>query len=138
MKPKNIKQLQSQSRHLQARWVDRNTLVVESTTSSQANHVVTVEFLHGGPEGTAQSVRARCTCPWAMHNGTACSHVMAALEYLASKKNRTLSFWASRDDARRQKNRMFYLMGNREEDGVWITSRTEAPIDSFAEESASA
>lgn len=118
MKPKNIKQLQNQSRRLRARWVDTNTVVVESTSSPRANHVVTVEFEEDG------SILTRCTCPWAIHQGVACSHVMAALEYLASKKQRTLSFWENLEDAKRQKNRMFYLVGSRADEGVWVTSRT--------------
>ena len=51
---------------------------------------------------------------------------MAALEYLASLKDRTLSFWPTQNDARRQKQRTFYLSGGRNDDGqrgVWITSR---------------
>ena len=120
MKPTNIKSLQAQSRHLSARLVDKHTMVVESTTNPTANHVVTVRF------GANDQVYARCTCEWATHNGIACSHVMAALEYLASLKERTLSFWPTQDDALRQKQRVFYLSGGPNDDGqrgVWITSR---------------
>jgi hypothetical protein len=52
---------------------------------------------------------------------------MAALEYLAGMKERTLSFWPTQADARRQKQRVFYLTGshqNTDTEGVWITSRT--------------
>lgn len=122
MKPKNIKDLQAQSRNLHARRVDTHTLVVQSASNPLANHIVTVEFGEGG------TIHARCTCPWALNRGIACSHVMAALEYLASLKNRTLSFWSNQEDARRQKHRVFYLAGssNRddEDSGVWVTSRT--------------
>ena len=122
MKPTNIKQLQAQSRRMQAHRVDRYTLVVQSTSNPQANHIVTVEF------DKEDIVQARCTCQWALNRGVACTHVMAALEYLASKKNRTLSFWPTREDAQRQKQRVFYLAGQgKDEDqdnGVWITSRT--------------
>ena len=120
MKPKNIKQIQAQSRRLNARQVDRYTLVVQSQTNPVANHIVTVEF---GDDGLIQ---ARCTCEWAINRGIACSHVMAALEYLASMKNRTLSFWPTRAEAQRQKHRVFYLAGSErdeDDDGVWITSR---------------
>jgi hypothetical protein len=121
MKPKNIKILQSQSRNLQARQVDRHTLAVQSASNALANHIVTVEF---GPD---QTVRARCTCQWALNRGVACTHVMAALEYLASRKNRTLSFWSTQAEAERQKHRVFYLAGETNDDeresGVWITSR---------------
>lgn len=121
MKPTNIKQLQAQSRRMQARRVDRHTLAVQSTSNPNANHIVTVEFHED------DTIHARCTCPWAINRGIACTHVMAALEYLAAKKNRTLSFWTSETEARRQKHRVFYLTHNDEDDdqdeGVWITSR---------------
>ena len=107
---------------MNARRVDRHTLVVQSTSNPAGNHIVTVEF---GDEGMIQ---ARCTCQWAVNRGIACSHVMAALEYLASMKKRTLSFWPTKEEAERQKHRVFYLAGaernHDSEDGVWITSRT--------------
>lgn len=118
MTPKNIKQLQQQSRKLRARRVDRNTYVVESNSNPQANHVVMVHFEKDG------TVHTRCTCPWAIHNGVACSHVLAALEYMASQKGRKLSFWLSHEDAERQKHRTFYLSGAGKAEGVWITSRS--------------
>lgn len=118
--PKNIKQLQERSRDLQARRVDKNTFVVASTTNSSASHIVTVNFSDDG-----HTVQARCTCAWATYNGIACSHVLAALEYMASLKERTLSFWNDEYVARRQKHRLFHLVGNEEErDGIWITSRS--------------
>lgn len=117
MIPKNIKQLQNRSRHLQARLVDKNTLVVSSVSNPLANHVVTVQFDKNG-----KVVHARCTCPWAINHGVGCSHVMAALEYLAGLKDRTLSFWGSKEDALRQKQRLFFLEGENSS-GVWITSR---------------
>ena len=119
MKPKNIKQIQAQSRQLRARRVDRHTLAVQSTSNPHANHIVTVEFHQDG------TLHARCTCQWALNRGIACAHVMAALEYLASFKNRTLSFWGTQAEARRQKHRVFYLSGGSDDEdtGVWITSR---------------
>lgn len=118
VKPKNIKQLQTQGKGLHANIVNRHTLVVESTTSPLANHIVTVEYEADG------RIHARCTCPWAMNGGVACSHVIAALERLANTRGRTLSFWVTKEDAARQKHRVFYLVGERNGDGVWITSRT--------------
>lgn len=124
MKPVNIKRLQHRSRRLAARRVGRNTLVVESASNPAAHHVVTVRYYRDG------TLRARCTCPWAINRGVACVHVMAALEYLAARRGRTLSFWPSRADAVRQKHRIFYLhgTGSRTDDngGVWITSRSAA------------
>lgn len=122
MKPKHIKQLQRQSRKLQARRVDKHTLAVESTSNPQASHIVTVRFEPNG------MIHARCTCPWAQNRGIACSHVMAALEYLAERKRRTLSFWETEKEARRQKQRVFFLTSDSltPDDGVWITSRGAA------------
>jgi hypothetical protein len=51
-----------------------------------------------------------------------CTHVLAALEALAARRGRVLSFWENREAARRQKRRTFYLPG-RDDDGIWITSR---------------
>ncbi|MCU0499036.1 MAG: SWIM zinc finger domain-containing protein [Anaerolineae bacterium] len=120
MKPKNIKDLQTQSRKLRVRRVDRDTLVVESTSNQLAHHVVTISFQD-------DQIHARCTCPWAIHRGIACSHVMAALEYLARQKGRKLSFWLTEQDAQRQRQRVLYLRGERPEEGVWITSRNDRP-----------
>lgn len=118
MKPKNLKQIQSQSKGLRVRRVDRGTYVVESVSNPAANHIVTVRFGAGG------AVHARCTCPWALHSGIACSHVVATLEYLAGRKGRRLSFWPTEGDARRQKHRTFRLVDSRDSNGgVWITSR---------------
>jgi len=50
---------------------------------------------------------------------------MAALEHLAARKGRRLSFWLSEDDARRQKRRVFFMPDKRQKNGVWITSRSE-------------
>lgn len=120
--PKNIKDLQDASRDLTARRVDKYTYVVESRTNASANHVVTVTF-----DDEGRTVKARCTCPWAMYNGIACSHVLAALEYMASQKERTLSFWNDESKARQQKHRLFKLVGNKKDDkdqsNIWITSR---------------
>lgn len=102
---------------MQARRVDHDTFVVESVSNPIANHVVTVKFQRDG------TINSRCTCEWAINQGVACSHVMAALEYLASSKGRTLSFWLTEEEAKRQKQRVFYLAGGQRNDGVWITSR---------------
>ena|SRR3990172_2421378 len=120
MKPKYIKRLQSQSRKLTARQIDRTMIRVESVSNPLVSHTVTFRF---EPDGT---IYTECTCPWAENNGVACSHVMAALEYLAAYKERTLSFWRTRDEAERQKHRLFRLKHRRsgdDEDAIWITSR---------------
>ncbi len=116
MKPKNIKSLQSQSRHLTAHWVKDNQIEVQSSSDPDEKHYVSFRF---GDDGL---IHADCTCEWAQFNGVGCSHVMAALQHLANFKNRTLSFWINPEDARRQKQRVFTLEGDSEEK-LWITSR---------------
>jgi hypothetical protein len=117
VKPKNIKRLQAQGKELHANVINKHTLVVRSTSSPLANHIVTIEY---GQNGV---IHARCTCPWALNGGVACSHVIAALERLANTRGRTLSFWTSKEEAERQKHRVLYLTGQRDGEGVWITSR---------------
>jgi hypothetical protein len=119
MKPKNIKRLQAQGKTLHANIVNPHTLVVESTSAPTANHIVTVTYHADG------TLHARCTCPWAINGGVACSHVIAALERLANTRGRTLSFWVDRKAAERQKQRVLYLEGQRDNEGVWITSRND-------------
>lgn len=119
MRPKRIKQLQAKSRNLRVMSITPNKLVVESRSNEFNNHIVTVEFLPGG------EVRTGCTCEWSQFRGIACAHTMAALEHLAAQKGRTLSFWLTEDDARRQRHRIFALKNREHPDGegVWITSR---------------
>jgi hypothetical protein len=120
MKPKEIKRLQTQAKHMQVRQIASGTLIVESKSNPHAHHIVTVERDQEG------SIRARCTCPWAQNGGYGCSHVLAALEYLAEKKQRTVSFWLDKKDAERQKQRILHLAGDHRADdsGIWITTRT--------------
>ncbi|MCC7450694.1 MAG: SWIM zinc finger family protein [Anaerolineae bacterium] len=123
MKPTRIKELQARSKHLLVRVIDPvapgepYVLIVNSGTRTTLNRVVTVKFERNG------SITARCTCKWAEHGGVACTHVIAALNKLAERKNRALSFWLSQEDAHRQKHGVFKLRGERADDQVWITSR---------------
>ncbi len=121
MKPKEIKRLQRQARRMRVRVIGPDTLLVESRSHSHAHYIVTIE------KDGADSVRGRCTCPWAQNGGYGCSHVMAALSYLAARKRRAISFWPSRDDAARQKQRILHLLGDTAPDdtGLWITTRPE-------------
>lgn len=119
--PKNIKNLQDASRDLMAYRVDKHRYSVKSRTNQNAKHIVTVTFDDDG-----RTVEARCTCAWANFNGIACSHVLATLEYMASQKERTLSFWNDENEARRQKHRLFKLVGkadDKDQSNIWITSR---------------
>ncbi|MEO0563353.1 MAG: SWIM zinc finger family protein [Chloroflexota bacterium] len=118
MKPRNIKQLQEDSRDLTVVALNPNQLVVESASDPLNSHTVDVKFLPN------DEVRTRCTCEWAQYHGVACRHTMAALEHLAAHKGRTLSFWLDETDARRQKRRTFRLVGEQApSERVWITSR---------------
>lgn len=119
MKPKEIKKLQAQARYLQARQIAPDMFIVQSRSNPHAHHIVSIDREADG------SLRARCTCPWAQNGGYGCSHVMAALQHLASRKHRALSFWLDKSDAERQRHRMLHLAGDRREQdsGIWITTR---------------
>lgn len=119
MQLRNVKKLQQESRQLHVRRVDLQTLVVESKTDPLGAHIVRVKFLANGV------VETDCTCPWsARFHGVGCTHVMAALEFLAEQKGRTLSFWLTEADAERQKQRLFSLTNKRRpEQPLYITSR---------------
>ena len=119
MKPVHIKELQARARRLRARVIAPDTLIVESRNNPHAHHIVTIE---AQPDG---SLRGRCTCPWAQNGGYGCSHVMAALAHLAETKERAISFWSSREEAERQKQRILHLAGDfvRDDNGIWITTR---------------
>lgn len=127
MLPKNIKALQEKSRHLGARVIppgrphDPFLVMVES--SDKLSHMVRVWFRKLRGEGNKGETRidALCTCPWSEHGGVACSHVIAALNKLAERRQSALSFWLSPEDARRQKHRVFQLGGANGK--IWITSR---------------
>jgi hypothetical protein len=121
MKPKEIKRLQRQSQQMRVHPLGSGRLLVESRRNVNAQYVVTIERDGEG------SVRGRCTCPWALNGGYGCSHVMAALSYLAARKQRAISFWPNRDDAERQRHRILHLLGDLspEDTGLWITTRPE-------------
>lgn len=124
MRPVNLKELQAKARELRVRIFDPAhpddpyTAVVESSSNSSFNQIVTIRF---GPQG---EIAARCTCTWAHYGGMGCTHVMAALLKLAGRKQRGLSFWLTPEEARRQKHRVLRLRSNG--DDLWITSRTVA------------
>src|SRR5271165_2877769 len=123
MRPIQLKTLQAQSKRLQAQLIkpqkagESFVVVVGSRSNAVLNRVVTVRFLRDG------TVHARCTCEWAEHGGIACSHVIAALNKLAERKQRRLSYWLTREEAHRQKKALFQLTGERPADYIWITSR---------------
>lgn len=125
MKPVNIKELQTKSKALKVRMFDPvdlgdpYTAVVDSSSNSTFNQIVTIRF---APDGT---INARCTCTWARYGGVGCAHVLAALSKLAGRKHRALSFWLTPEEAQRQKQRVLRLVGIGDGE-LWITSRRPA------------
>ena len=117
MKPKEIKRLQRQARFLHVRPLGPDILLVESQSSPHAHHIVTI---HREADDT---LRARCSCPWAQNGGYGCSHVMAALVYLADKQERAISFWADLNEAKKQRHRILRLAGVGPDGDIYITSR---------------
>lgn len=126
MRPRQLKALQTKSRALRAQVIrpahatEAFVIVVNSGSTDSLNHLVTVRF---GQDG---AIRARCTCPWAEHGGIACCHVIAALNKLAERKHRRLSYWLTPEEAHRQKKALFHLSGDYSSEAVWITSRSAA------------
>jgi len=94
----HIKALQAASRRLLVipRDPARRRYLVESAGDSGRYYEVALQ-----PDGLS----GHCTCLWAQHGGINCKHVLAALraEY---QPHGTLSFWPTRDDARRQHRRV--------------------------------
>ena len=94
----HIKRLQAASRRLSAipRDPERRRYLVESASRSGRYYDVALQ-----PDGLS----GHCTCQWAQHGGINCKHVLAALraEYAGRGE---LSFWPSRDAARRQHRRV--------------------------------
>ena len=124
MRPSQLKALQAKSKRLHVQMITPHhagesfVVIVGSRSNAALNRVVTVRFL---PDGT---IHARCTCQWAEHGGIACSHVIAALNKLAERKQRRLSYWLTHEEAHRQKKALFQLTGEQSSDFVWITSRS--------------
>jgi uncharacterized Zn finger protein len=117
MSPREIKKLQARSRALRVEVLSPTVVSVVSRTQPPVQHFVTVEWLGDG------AIRARCTCPWGLNGGMCCSHVMAALNELASRKHRVVSFWDDRDVAERQKHRLLRLVGHTDDEQLFLTTR---------------
>lgn len=117
MHPREIKKLQARSRNLRVKQIAPHTLVVTSRSNPYANHIVTIDTAEQG------TIQARCTCPWAQNGGYGCSHVLAALSYLAARQKRALSFWLDLKDAQRQRHRILRLTGTDTDGAIYITTR---------------
>mgnify|MGYP000025740810 CR=1 FL=1 len=117
MNPKQIKKLQARSRGLRAKMVSDSVVAVTSRSQPPIQHFVTVEVTDEG------EIVARCTCPWGMNGGACCSHVMAALNLLAGRQDRRISFWRNEDEAVRQKHRILRIVGGTPGSAIYITTR---------------
>jgi len=117
MTPKNIKHIQAKSRDLEVGRVTDEVYAVDSSSDPNQRHIVTLK-----PDKNGR-IRSTCTCEWSKFRGIGCAHVMATLNFVAEQKGRRLSFWQTEADAKRQKNRIFELTGERGQEQVWITSR---------------
>lgn len=117
MKPAHIKQIQARSRKLLVERMDDYTFAVDSSSAPNQRHIVTLI-----PDAQGR-IHSSCTCEWSQFHGVGCVHVMATLNFVAEQKGRKLSFWQTKADAKRQKNRTFELTGTDDEEQVWITSR---------------
>lgn len=105
------KQIQRKSRRHNVRQVGPNWFKVASDETGQTYDVNL--GLNGGT----------CTCRWGRErpprdHRSACSHVIAAMNYRAGFRGRTVSVWSSPTDAKRQ-HRPVLDIG----DGVILTSR---------------
>jgi len=95
---RQIKKLQAASRGLLVvpRDPEQGRYLVESASQSGQYYQVALR---------RDELSGHCTCLWAQYGGINCKHVLAALrtEYAPWGM---LSFWPTRDDARRQHRRM--------------------------------
>jgi SWIM zinc finger len=100
--PRNIvqiKELQEASRRLEVipRDPERGRYLVESARESGRYYEVALQ---------RDGLSGHCTCTWAQYGGINCKHVLAALR-VAYEPLGVLSFWPTRDEARRQHRRMW-------------------------------
>ena len=108
----SAKEIQHKSRHHTVRQVRSNWFKV---SSAETGRVYDVNLgLNGGTS----------TCEWGRQRPdndrrSACSHVVAAMNYRATQRGKRISIWTNAEDARRQ-HRPMLMIG----DGVFITSRT--------------
>ncbi|MCB0163165.1 MAG: hypothetical protein KDI79_02990 [Anaerolineae bacterium] len=108
----NAKEIQAKSRRHAVRQIGPNWYKVRSGETKRVYDVVLA--VNGGT----------CTCEWGRQrpdedHRSACSHVVAALNYRAATKGRRVSAWDSEEAAQRQ-HRPILKIG----DGLILTSRS--------------
>jgi hypothetical protein len=94
-----IKQLQEASRRLEVIPHDpeHGRYLVESASESGRYYEVALQ---------RDGLSGHCTCTWAQYGGINCKHVLAALRAEYAPLG-ALSFWPTRDEARRQHRRVW-------------------------------
>jgi len=110
---RNAKGLQTKAKKNRVQPIGGSEFLVTSATSG-SQYLVT-DLAGGG---------LQCTCEWSKYHRTdlkPCSHCLAVEEWLEQAGSRSLSFWASEDNAKRQ-HRPARLVGL----GLWATSRVAA------------
>jgi hypothetical protein len=109
----HAKNIQFKSRRHAVKQIGPNWYKVKSAVTNRSYDVVLA--VNGGT----------CTCHWGQQrpdddHRSACSHVVAALNYRAAKKGRRVYAWASEEAARRQHRPMLKIG-----DGLILTSRAK-------------
>jgi len=115
----------------------RNTKDVKGIQKKSKAHEVTPlgDDLYGVVSGASgqgyvvhlvsrgRQAQATCTCPWGTQGGSHagqgrnCSHVAAVVDFIAQAEERTVSLWASDEEARRQHRPALKV------DGLYYTGR---------------
>ena len=108
---KNVKSIQSKAKKNAVTRISNSLYEVTSSTSGNVYKV------------RIQGDQGSCTCDWAKYRPSSdtrcgCSHVVAAFEFIAEEKGRTVSPWGNEADAKRQHRPMINIG-----DGVVLTSR---------------
>lgn len=97
MPPRNVvrlKALQRESRRLDVVRVSEQSERYIVSSASQPGRFYSVQI-------DPDTLTGQCTCAWAQYGGVNCKHVLAVLRARFAERGR-LSFWGSREAARRQ------------------------------------
>jgi len=109
---RHAKKLQSKAKKIEIVKVEGDNITIRSTTGKEY-------AILNNHDGTFT-----CGCKWSEYHDTRfdpCSHVIAVKEMIANGESKTLSVWASREDAQRQ-HRHIECIGN----GLFVTERKAA------------
>ena len=110
----NPKAIQKKSKSHRVTRTGHSSFDVLSGNSGETYHVSS-----DGHSGT-------CSCRWASYrpvgdSRSACSHVLAVLNFISEQNNRKVSAWSNEPQASKQHRPMAYVG-----DGVFVTSRKAA------------